>query len=313
MEREDFKAEEIELEPEVETEEVELEEVKTDDVETEESGEQEQVEKPFWMQEDSEEDNEPAQTVPLAVLLKEKGKRKERDSEIEELRQTVEELKAGKPISQSEPIKRPRITDFDSDEAYEDAMDKWEQQQRDQLVEVVNTKQNHSQTNQRVQQEVEKFYTNAEKLLKEHAIAPDVYVSASNNVIESLDKINPGQGKALFHALVATVGDHAEKIVFHVGRNKGALAEFQSQLLADPSGSRALVYLGSLKAKVSGNNKKSSRAPSPAANVNGGSIGGNKAAAEQRKYNAAHKDGNVQKAYNIKSAARKGGIDVSKW
>lgn len=314
MKREEFKAED--LDKELENKDVVEDEIVDDvivDDDTDTTGEPgETEEKPFWLSDDEADDDiEDGQTVPLAVLLKEKNKRKDKVAELE---QKIAELEKGiQPTVQPVPVKRPRITDFNSDAEYEEAMDKWEESFGNTIVQTVTSKQTHNQADQRIHQEVEKFYTNAEKLVKDHAIAPDVYVAASRNVIDSLDHISPGKGQALFHALVATVGDHAEKIVFHVGRNKAALAEFQSQLLADPSGSRALVYLGSLKAKVSGNNKKSSRAPAPAAQIPNGDTGGKAGVNEKRKFDDLVKKGKLQDAFNVKKAAKNAGIDTKKW
>lgn len=334
MKREDFKAEMVD-EPEKVEEEIvdevveekkeEVAEVETESKEVEQKEEeQEEEEKPFWLSEDDTEteEEESSETIPLARLLKEKNKRKEANAEIEELRRELEELKNNSTTQNQQstsPTKRPRILDFNSDEEYEEAMDKWEQEFGQNIVNHITNNQTkqyqQKQVVDRVQKEVSKFYERAETLLKQHSIQPEAYVTATRKVVDSLDKINPGNGEALFNSLVATVGEHSEKIIYHVGRNTKALSEFQSLLLDDPSGSKALVYLGSLKSKALENkNKRSSRAPAPSASVQGESTATSTSESKLKKqWEEAHRKGDAQKAYNLRAKARQSGIDVNKW
>lgn len=330
MKREDFKAEMVDepekvVEEEIVDEVVEEEavEVESEEKEEEQKEEEQEEENPFWLSEDdTETEEEPSETIPLARLLKEKSKRKEANAEIEELRKELEELKNSSVASNQQstsPTKRPRILDFNSDEEYEEAMDKWEQEFGQNIVNHITNNQTkqyqQKQVVDRVQKEVSKFYERAEALLKQHSIQPEAYVTATRKVVDSLDKINPGNGEALFNSLVATVGEHSEKIIYHVGRNTKALSEFQSLLLDDPSGSKALVYLGSLKSKALENkNKRSSRAPAPSASVQGETTATSTSESKLKKqWEDAHRKGDAQKAYNLRAKARQAGIDVNKW
>ena len=74
---------------------------------------------------------------------------------------------------------------------------------------------------------------------------------------------------------------------------------------------KAATYLGELKAqKVSANKvDQRSKAPAPSPNV-GGNAGGRNEVAAKSKYDKAK---NSQERWDIKRAAKKSGIDTSKW
>ena len=62
--------------------------------------------------------------------------------------------------------------------------------------------------------------------------------------------------------------------------------------------------------------KKTTRAPAPAQNLNGGTGGAAtnmSAKALKNKYDAAHKNGDIQEAYKTKKQAKASKVDVSSW
>jgi hypothetical protein len=306
---------------EVEAEEVEEieESLETDEVETED-----QV--PAWMSEDSdEEESESSENVPVGALLRQKSKVKalrgemtEKDDELERLRRENEELKASKavPVATERP-KRPRQLDFETDEDYEAALDKYEddrEQWRESKTQTTSqVKQQREQFEKRVSEDVDSHYERAEKLVKENSIKPEVYKKADTVVRQTVDSVMPQMGSVIVDNLISILGEGSEKVMFYLGRNKSALSQFTMLLNEDKSGLRATAYLGRISSQIEGNVKKTSRAPAPAVNPKGDAVSGVKVGTLKKKYDAAHKKGDTSTAFKFKREAKKAGHDTSGW
>ena len=306
-----------EKETEEEVEEIVEELVEEEVVEGEESEEDGEKEIPLFMVED-EETEPPSGTVPLGAHVKAKDKLKgkigERDEEIERLRKENEDLKKSvKP--EIKAVKRPRVSDFDSDEEYEKAMDEWEQNSARNTYETYEQSKKQQEQAARqvaaIKESVDSHYDRAEKLVKEHSISPEVYRKADAEVRAAVATAHEN-ADIVTDAFISALGEGSEKALFYVGRNKTALNEFKALLNTDKTGLRVAAFLGEVKARVQGTTKQKSRAPAPSAQLNGESASP-KGAADKRKYDKAHKSGNTQEAYNIKKNARKAGFDTSKW
>ena len=88
----------------------------------------------------------------------------------------------------------------------------------------------------------------------------------------------------------------------------------KNKITLDPSGMQAMVYLGTLQAKVTqAPTKKVSQAPKPATELKGEENTSPASKPMYKKYAAAHKSGNSQEAFNIKREARQKGIDTKSW
>lgn len=258
----------------------------------------------------------------IATKHKLKAKLEEKDEELEKLRKENELLKSGAaPVQQQKlqlnPPKRPRASDFGTDEEYEDALDKYEEQKLEYQIQF--STQNQTQTQklqqrrQEVEQAVDNHYDRAEKLVQKHSINPEVYHQADKNVKTIIDKVHPKKGEAIFNELVNLVGEGSEIAMFHIGRNKQAAADFENIMRSDPTGLKAAIYLGRIVERSNGAKTQSSRAPAPAAQLKGDQSVTPKGANARRKWQAAHDKGDTQAAFNIKKAARAQGIDTSKW
>lgn len=306
----------------METEEIqeEIEEEIVDELENEDELDDEN-ETPDWMKDIPDEDENGTDQVPLAKHLGTKNKLRgqigERDEEIERLKEENQQLKSSaKPIP-IEPVNRPRITDFDSDEEYESAMDAWETQKSESQLSTFEQRKQHQEQVNRLKRDVDEsvtnHYTRAEKLIKDHSISPEVYKQADQAVRKAIASVIPKNADAVVDALINVIGEGSEKTMFHLGRNKPALNNLRSLLVDDPTGLKASAYLGGLTKEIKGTTKRKSQAPAPSAQVNGDGNVTKSGAADKRKYDKAHKSGNIQQAYNIAKAARGAGIDTSKW
>ncbi|NTU49508.1 MAG: hypothetical protein HGA87_01195 [Desulfobulbaceae bacterium] len=315
---------ELKAENAVETEEVApetevvieaAEEVTGDGIDNDE----ETGETPFWM----EEKEETVESAPVSALVKLKrklkGKIEDRDDEIAQLKAQLEELKRPPQTASSviQPPKRPRNLDFNTDEEYEEAMDRYEEakliyqtnfigQNQDQIKRV-------QQRNQTVEQNVEKHYERAAKLVESTGIKPEIYQHADAAVKQVINAVQPGKGELIFNELVDMVGEGSEKTFFYIGRNKQAQNEFLSLLTEDPTGLKASIYLGRITERISGAKNQSSRAPAPSAQLRGDDASNSKGSALKRKYEQAQSRNNPQEAYNLKKQAKKQGLDTSKW
>ena len=308
------------------------EEIKTGEeleVEEAEEVEEQEEEKPFWLQEeepDSSEDDEgdePNQAVPVAthvkVKQKLKAKLKDADDELAQLRKKVEQLEQDKPAVQAEPPKRPRRSEFDDEDEYDDAMEKYDNERREFDAQYV--AQNSQQTQQlqkrqqQIEQAVDSHYTRAEEVVQKYGIKPEIYQKADATVKEIIQHSLPNyNAESVFSGMVEVLGEGSEVAMFHIGRNKQAASDFARALQEDPTGLKASVFLGRIAEKV-GNAKpnRNSQAPSPAAKLKGDEASSIKGGTAHKKWADAHKKGKTQEAYNIKQAAKKQGVDVSTW
>lgn len=319
---------ELKAENAAEKEETLTSAIDSESIETEEGAE------PFWMAEEaaSEETDEAEETEtgeeshvekPVSALVKLKRKLKgkigEQTSEIEQLKAKIEALERQVPQTATTVTapKRPRSIDFDTDEDYENALDKYEEEKLQYQMQHISTTQKQAETvDQRIRaiaEGVDKHYDRAAKLIVEYGIKPEVYQYADAKVKSIIDSVLPGQGESVFNALVEKLGEGSEKIFFHIGRIQAAQDTFLSKLHSDPSGISLALYLGELKKEIKGTKNQLSKAPAPSAQLRGDDVSTAKGSALKRKYEEASKKGNAQEAYNLKKEARKAGLDTSTW
>ena len=280
-----------------------------------------------WMADESDgdsddEDDVDGKGVPVATHVKVKHKLKaklgEKDELIAELKGKVAQLSTQQPVAPMElnPPKRPRSSDFGTDDEFETAMDSYEDQNREYMAQFASHNTVQTQKVQRQEEEttkaVDDHYTRAEKLVQENSINPDVFQKTDLMVKSIIESVLPKAGEQVFNHLVTLVGEGSEKTMFYLGRNKAAQHEFHSLLAQDKTGLKAALYLGRITERIGGAKNQSSRSPKPATNLQGDVNQSPKGNALYRKWqNASGKD--PQKAYNLKKEAKAKGIDTSQW
>jgi hypothetical protein len=318
-------AAEAQAEPvlEEESEEEEVEDVSEAEVsEGEPEGEQSEVEE--WQKAEDE-------VAPMfygsdvaAAKKKLRAKLERRhESETEELKAQISELQkqVSNPVQQAPKVQpRPKYSDYDTEEAYEEALDSWYDQKVEAKLsgrdERLSQQRKQAEAQQKVSSSVDQHYERAAKLTQDHGINQEVYHSADLAVRQMVENIRPGHGDMTVDLLISNLGQDSEKVMFYVGRNAQALSELQSSLVGDPSGIQAAMLLGSMKARVAMPNKRQSKAPKPATQLKGDEAVKDKSSLERKlkkKYQESHKSGNAQAAWNSRSEARRSGIDVSNW
>ena len=255
-----------------------------------------------------------------AARLKAADKADRRHSgEVEELQKQISELKgrSAKPDTLSRPKRAQFYESEDPDTAYEDAVLDWMRG----TVQAETTASNASAELTRQQAHsfeerslaVDAHYERASKLAQDSNISAELYQQSDLKVREMIEAIFPGGGDNITDELIKQLGKGSEKVMFSIGVKQSRLDELRTKLLSDPKGIGAALYLGELKTELMAPRKRTTNAPAPADSINGDAPTEKKPGELQKQYNAAHKKGDSQKAFNLKMQAKRDGIDTSKW
>ena len=280
-----------------------------------------EVKEPWMEEEDGEQDpDDPSKQVPVgkfvSVKKKLRGQITERDEEIERLKRENEELAKLKPKPETVLV-RPKKDDFDTDEDYEEALDKYNLSRTEETINRTRLedqkKAEQQQAQEKLTEAVDEHYLRAADLIEKSGIKPEVYQAADTTVRKAVETITPNLGDVIVDQIISILGDGSEKVLYYLGRNKAALAKFQNLLSTDKSGMKAAVYLGQEKQRLTNPIKPRSNAPNPATNIKGDELLTGAEGKFKKKYKAAHAKGDLQAAYNAKKEARAANVDVSGW
>jgi hypothetical protein len=271
-----------------------------------------------WLQESSD------KAVPLAkhVAVKHKlrGQIEEKDSVIEQMKAEIEALKQHKPAAtqSNELPKPPKLSDFDFDEdrhaeAMLDYTDKLLEHKLSKTLGSQQQQQEQERQAQRLTEQVESHYERAAKLVEAGVITVEKYQAADRRVRQELDSVT-GAGDLVADNIIARLGDGSEKVIAHLGVNQAAMQALKMKLTEDPTGLSAAVYLGQLNAKFSAPANKLSKAPNPDSGLRGDKGGVTTTSSDMlKKYQSAHKSGDIAKAVELKLKAKASGINTSNW
>jgi len=313
---EDAADEDLDSEDEVKAGEQESE---SDDDDDESEGDDDSKDVEAWMETDgegnSDEEKQFSSGDVAAAKRKLKARIGEKDDEIGALRREVEQLKSGS-AQPAHNTPKPKRADFeltdDPDEAYLDALSDWKDNQR----KGVDTRNNAVvQAKKVVDEQVDRHYENAGKLIKEHGINAEVYRKADESFRQAIEEVYPTNGDLVADTLISNLGEGSEKTVFNLGLNKSKILLLQSALREDSTGIKGAMYLAKVQAEVTMPKNKGRQAPAPATRINGdkppkGSVLSRKLA---KQYKSARKLNDAQSAYDVKKEAKKQGVDVSNW
>ncbi len=292
---------------------------------SEEEGKTEDV--PEWMQSDSQRSEKGQVPTSDLIALKKSLKRKvqDKDSEIEVLRQEINQLKGSStapppvaPATTGTAPKMPKLEDFydkaDPDAAYQSAMSSWVntsvESRFNQHFQTQQQQQQQQQQQSQINSALDQHYERAAKIVTEGMLTADEYQSADTLIRQAVESVAPGNGDAFVDSLLGRMGEGSEKVVVSLARNQQNLNTFLQSLRDDPTGISAAAYLGELRGRFNGV-KRVSNTPRPGSKLKGDGVkdGGS----DKRQYLAAHKSGNRQKAFDIKRAAKLRGVDVKQW
>lgn len=283
-----------------------------------------EVEKEEWLKTEEDEvpaSDDPSKHVPVGkfVALKKnlRGQISDKDRENEELRQRLAASEAQRQPPMGAELKRPDANDFEDNGAYQTALDNYYDKRAEETARRVRADddaraQSEAGTRQ-LSEAVDSHYTRATELLETSGISEEVYQTADSTVRSAVDMLVPGAGDKIVDQLISVTGEGSEKVMYFLGRNPAALQKFQGLLQSDPSGMKAAIFLGQEKQRLTAPSKIRTSAPDPSPTANGDAPVNSNAGALKRKYDAAHKSGNIQAAYNIKKQARASKVNVAKW
>ena len=243
--------------------------------------------------------------------MKQKHKGKEKDGEIEKLRARVQELETA-PQKQG-VLKRPRSADFETDEEHENALEEYDRQL---LASSRATTTNNNIVAHRVAERdeaVNGFIARADAVAIKHKIDPATYKGASDVVQKIVEQAFPNMGDDAYPEFLSRLEDGDETTLYFIGRNKAQQGQLEQMLSQDPTGIKAFRHIARLTERNTGAKPKISQAPKPAASLRGNAALPAQEGAFKKKYDAAHKANQGQKAFDIKSEAKKAGIDTRKW
>jgi hypothetical protein len=271
----------------------------------------------LWMDTDDPDKKADKDYVPVGahVEMKNKlrGRLSEKDDELVKIRAENAALKARQT---PERKLRPNPDDYTDQEKFDRDLDEfkdWDANDRMHRIRM-RDEQSYIQAKNKalLDERVDAHYDRASSLLAKSGIAPELFKHADQKVRKTIDSLRPGMGDVIADSFISTLGDGSEKVMYYLGVNEVALNKLQALLVDDPTGLRAAVYLGQEKQRLTTPTKHRSNAPAPSKSINGDVNSGN-AKGLKRKYEAAHKSGDLQLAYNLKQQAKKEGSDVKIW
>lgn len=245
---------------------------------------------------------------------------KQHQTELDQMRAQLEELRSKSVVQQ--PTSKPKRDQFydqdDPDEAFLEALADWRVSER--IANEQAGKQQYErqrqqlEAHQKISSSVDQHYERAATLAAASGITPELYQSADRRVREAIQGVFGGEsGEHVTNALIANLGEGSEKVMYKLGVSPKSLAELTSKLRDDPNGLQAAIYLGKLSAELTTTARKRSNAPAPATNVQGDANTSDVSRNLLRKYQEAHKRGDTQAAYDIRSEAKGKKINVSTW
>lgn len=272
-----------------------------------------------WQKSDEDEEIDPDKPVKFLKAKKAlKGRIAEVSDENAALKAQLEALKRKPAETGTEtPTKRPDSLDFDTDEEYHAALDKYNDDRALARYEELEATKSQSRAvraaKEKLEADVDQHFERAAKLIETSGIKPEIYQASDATVRAAVEAISPEKGDLIVDHLISTIGEGSEKVTFFLGRNKAALGEFQALLASDPTGMKAAIYLGQQKERLTNPAKPRSNAQSPAPKVNGGKSNAGNPVSMKKEFDALMKKDKVNEAFNLRRDARKNKIDTSKW
>lgn len=240
-------------------------------------------------------------------------------TELDALRAQLEEANARQQIPQqtARPTREQFYSADDPEDAYAEALVDWKmgtsaaQQQASRAQYELQRQQ--LEQKQATEMAVDQHYDRAAKLAETSGIEAETYQAADHRVRSMIEGLFPKGGDAVTDSLITVLGEGSERVMFNLGVNTARLNELKTLLTTDKSGLKAAMYLGKLSAEINAPAKRTSKAPAPASQAKGDASASPTTTALQRKYDAAHKAGNVGEAMTIKRQAQQAGANTKSW
>lgn len=241
-----------------------------------------------------------------SVRRKYKEKLKRQASEVDRLKAEIEQLKSAKTKVIDEPIK-PTMESCGFDDAkFANELERYYSEINSRKeAEVKHAKQVESFEAQR-EAALDEHAERIEKLLSKGGMDENRYFELHNKARDAIESLAPNS----FEFIVSSLGAGSEKVMFSIGANPARLQKLTDTLKADPTGLRAMAYLGELKGQLANASpmkarkaKEPSKSPTPTAGDASG-------VAMREKYRKAT---DLQARIDLKRAAKAKGINTQDW
>lgn len=209
--------------------------------------------------------------VPSKTLHKLRADRRAEKEEKERLQKQNEELLRQLSlvgnVQKAEPATVPTLESCDYDESkYQAALVQYQQQTLEQKLAEIEQKRLQEQRAKIVQQQLEQSVAEHYQRVETLGVSAEEFIPAEKTLRDTF-------GDVAIDQMIDAIGDGSEKVVYHLGLNQSERDKVAQLVQQDPSGLKAMTYLGRLAVKLSSEapQKKISQAPAADRPVSGGS------------------------------------------
>lgn len=210
--------------------------------------------------------------VPLHKLTKLREQRRTERDEKERLQKQNEDLirqlsLMGSGQTQNQPVTVPTLESCDYDESkYQAALTQYQNQTLEQKLQDIERTRLEKQHAQVMQQQLEQSVTEHYKRVESLGVSAEDFIPAEKTLRDTFGDVAVDQ-------LIDAIGEGSEKVVYHLGLNQVERDKVAQLVQLDPSGLKAMTYIGRLAAKLATEpaQNKISQAPAADRPVSGGS------------------------------------------
>ena len=308
------------VEPEVELEEEEPEEVESEPGETEETVE---LSEDFELELEGEPVSQQEPTPEEALihkLSKERRKRKEEQSENEQLKKRLEELekRLTQPAQQvQQPTQshagEPTFPDM-YDPGIEGDRKKYDAAVKKYFADMEAYRNRHSEADKanadfRAQLDAmtKNLAVNAAKFATDNKVSVDRVANALNTATDDVDAATGIDGS--FAYLLDSVGEGSERVAYYIGTNQAGRDQLKKLLEDDPKGLKAIAHMTRLAEKLKPKQAKQvSKAPEPDQSLKGDAVESASAKQLQKEFDSATKFDDLMR---IRKKAKELGVKLT--
>ena len=308
------------VEPEVELEEEEPEEVESEPGETEETVE---LSEDFELELEGEPVSQQEPTPEEALihkLSKERRKRKEEQSENEQLKKRLEELE--KRLTQpAQQVKQPTQSHAGEptfpdmyDPGIEGDRKKYDAAVKKYFADMEAYRNRHSEADKanadfRAQLDAmtKNLAVNAAKFATDNKVSVDRVANALNTATDDVDAATGIDGS--FAYLLDSVGEGSERVAYYIGTNQAGRDQLKKLLEDDPKGLKAIAHMTRLAEKLKPKQAKQvSKAPEPDQSLKGDAVESASAKQLQKEFDSATKFDDLMR---IRKKAKELGVKLT--
>lgn len=209
--------------------------------------------------------------VPVQKLAKLREQRRTEREEKERLQKQNEDLMRqlslmGSGQKQDQPAVVPTLESCDYDEGkYQAALVQYQNQTLEQKLQEIERNRLQQQRAQLMQQQLEQSVSEHYQRVESLGVTVEEFYPAEKTLRDAFGDVAVDQ-------LIDAIGEGSEKVVYHLGLNQAERDKVAALVQQDPTGLKAMTYIGRLASKLAAEppQKKISQAPAADRPVSGG-------------------------------------------